>query len=316
VGARVSRPLLTLPVAFTQSVIEKVERLLEVLSALEGDPFLGRMFVLHGGTALNLFHDEVPRLSVDIDLMFTGAVDLETMREMRPQVDTRFRGVVAALGYAVQGTNDEHSGQTYRVKYGDEYIKVDVSYLARVALLDPELPRCSLADPPVVFPTLRLPELVSGKIKALVERRAARDLYDLYRLSCKEPGLLEDPLARALAVRAVSVSDPFPRVRTPSQVLDVLESPPSEYTEPLLAMLPAGERPDYAEMLGAVRRWLSALDVTTAAEAEFMRLLDEEAEYRPQLLFAAWPDVLKRATMDPVMAWKLRNLSRRSRNGK
>ena len=310
-----SRPLLTLPVLFTQSVVDKVERLLEVLSAVESDPLLGRMFVLHGGTALNLFHDEAPRLSIDIDLMFTGTVDLEMMREMRPQVDARFREVIAALGYTVQRTSDEHSGQTYRVKYGDEHIKVDITYLARVALVDPERLRCDFADPPVVFPTLRLPELAAGKIKAFMERRVARDLYDLYRLSAKEAALLEDPLARALAVRAVSVSDPFPRARTPTQVLDVLASPPSEYTEPLLAMLPVGGRPDYGEMLGAVRGWLSALDVATPAEAEYVRLLDEEAEYRPELLFAAWPDVLERAAMDPVMAWKIRNLSRRSWTG-
>lgn len=311
-----SRPLLDLPAVFTQSVVEKVERLLEVLSALDSDPFLGRMFVLHGGTALNLFYDEAPRLSVDIDLMFTGAVELDEMREMRPQVDERFREVVVALGYAVQGTNDEHSGQTYRVRYGNEYIKVDISYLARVTLLDPERLRCSFADPPVVFPTLRVPELVAGKVKALLERRAARDLYDLYRLSTREPALLRDPLARALAVRAVSVADPFPRVKTPSQVLNVLESPPSEYTEPLIAMLPVGERPDYEELLDSVRHWLSPLDTLTPPEAEFMRLLDQEADYRPGPLFAAWPGVLERAQADPVMAWKVQNLSRRSRDGK
>lgn len=83
--------------------------------ALRGHPVLGNMFVLHGGTALNLFHDDAPRLSVDIDLMFVGAIDVDAMRQKRPEVDQRFRVAAAALGYDVQGTSVEHSGQTYRV---------------------------------------------------------------------------------------------------------------------------------------------------------------------------------------------------------
>ncbi len=59
------------------------------------------------------------------------------MRTERPRVDARLREVVGKLGYAVRGTNDEHSGQTYRLRYGDEHIKIDVTYLARVALLEP-----------------------------------------------------------------------------------------------------------------------------------------------------------------------------------
>lgn len=47
---------------------------------------LGDVFVLHGGTALNVFHDRASRLSVDIDLMFVGAADAESMRAMRPKV--------------------------------------------------------------------------------------------------------------------------------------------------------------------------------------------------------------------------------------
>jgi len=48
-------------------------------------------------------------------------------------------------------------------------------------------------------------------VKALMERVAGRDLYDLARLWERSPSLLEDPLARALVVRAISSSDPFPQ---------------------------------------------------------------------------------------------------------
>lgn len=65
-----TRPILKLPIGFAPTVVDKVERLLEVLSALREDPVLQDAFILHGGTALNVFHAHTPRLSVDIDLMF------------------------------------------------------------------------------------------------------------------------------------------------------------------------------------------------------------------------------------------------------
>jgi len=311
-----TRPLLTLPIGFAPLVVDKVERLLEVLSAIREDPMLGHVFVLQGGTALNLFYDRPSRLSIDIGLMFVGAADVGGMRAMRPEVDARFREVVVALGYVVQGTNDEHSGQTYRVKYPGNHVKVDVSYLARIALLEPQERTCEFADPPIAFPVLQRPELAAGKIKALMERAAARDLYDLYRLSVQMPRLFDEPVARALAIRAICTADPFPAMKDPVEALERFNDPASEFIEPLFAMLRSGEAPKYEVMLKAVSRWLSVLSSLSVAETEFMRLLDERAEYRPELLLAEWPGVLEKASRDPVMAWKVRNLSERPPNGR
>lgn len=308
-----TRPLLTAPAGFAPSVVDKAERLLEVLSALHEDPFLGGVFLLHGGTALNLFHDRLPRLSVDIDLMFVGAVDLDGMKAMRPEVDARFREVVGALGYAVQGTNEEHSGQTYRVKYPGNYVKVDVSYLARVALLEPEVLTCGFADPPVSFSVLQRAELVGGKVKAVMERVVARDLFDLYRLSLQMPALFDDPLARAVVQRAVCTADPFPSMSSPVEALKRFQPWLPEFAESLSAMLRSGESPDHALMLERISRWLADLEPRSVAEADFAESLVDHAEYRPELLFAEWPDVLERARIDPVMAWKVQNLAARPR---
>ncbi|MCZ7663095.1 MAG: nucleotidyl transferase AbiEii/AbiGii toxin family protein [Thermoleophilia bacterium] len=218
---------------------------------------------------------------------------------------------MGALGYLVQSTNDEHSGQTYRVKYPGSHVKVDVSYLARVPLLEPENRTCEFADPPISFPALRLPELVAGKIKAMMERLAARDLYDLYRLAVTVLDFLEDPLARALAVRAICTSDPFPFVTDPVVALERFRHPAPEFIDPLFAMLRADEAPSHVVMLEAVARWLSPLSSSSEAEREFMRLLGEDAVYRPVLLLAEYPGVLERASMDPVMAWKVQNLRQR-----
>jgi len=307
-----TRPILRVPVGFAPAAIDKVERLLELLGAFREDRELHDLFVLHGGTALNLFHDDAPRLSVDIDLMFVGAADVAEMRERRPDVDARIRRVVNALGYVVQGKNSEHSGQTYRIKYPGDYVKVDISYLARVPLLEPEDLVCGLSEPSSTFPVLQLPELVAGKVKAMVERMAARDLFDLYRLAMHYPGAFSSPLSRSVAVYALGASDPFPRLRDPVLALERFREPPADFVDPLYAMLRASDTPGYEEMLFKAGEWLKPLSTLSDSEREYMDLLDVEGSHRPELLFSQWPEVLDRARRDPVMAWKVQNLSRRT----
>ena len=65
-------PSQVLPIAeatgFRAEMIEKVLHLLNLLDQLNCHPMLKGKWVLKGGTALNLFVFDLPRLSVDIDL--------------------------------------------------------------------------------------------------------------------------------------------------------------------------------------------------------------------------------------------------------
>lgn len=310
-----TRPILTVPVGFAPSAIDKVERLLEVLDAFQGDAFLQDTFVLHGGTALNLFYDDAPRLSVDIDLMYVAEPDLGAMQAARPDIDRQIRRVLEGAGYVVQGVNDEHSGQTYRIKYPGDYVKIDLSYLARVPTLEPRALSCTLSAPQVAFPVLDERELIAGKIKAMMERLAARDLFDLYRLSQRSPSAFGDPITRALAVRAISAADTFPFVVDPRLSLERYRAVVGDFAEPLTAMLRPEDIVDFDPMLESVGHWLAPLSSLTDTEAEYLQRLDEEAEYAPELLLAPWAKALERAKADPVMAWKVRNLAVRLNGG-
>jgi len=311
----VTRPILTQSLGFSPNVVDKVERLLEVLEACRDDPYLHDALVLHGGSALNLFYDDAPRLSVDIDLMFVGEDELDKMRAVRPEVDRRIRRALEAIGYVVQGTNDEHSGQTYRVKYPGDFVKLDVSYLARVTVLAPDVRRCTLAEPQVGFPVVRLPELIAGKVKAMMERVAARDLFDLYRLSQRYPDAFTDALTRALTIRSISAADSFPSLADPAAALERFRPVAPDFTAPLSAMLRSEDVTDFDQMQSAVTGWLRPLATLSDEEAEYMRLLDEEATYAPELLLGRWPEAAARALRDPVMEWKVRNLASRIARG-
>ena len=105
---------------------------------------------------------------------------------------------------------------------------------------------CEFADPPVSYPVLQIAELAAGKIKAVMERVAARDLFDLHRLSLQMPALFDDPLARAVALRAVCTADPFPGMASPAEALNRFQVMPREVAEPLAAMLRTGESVDHS----------------------------------------------------------------------
>ena len=72
---------------FRPDVLEKVAHLLGLLDAIRTHPFLKGKLVLKGGTALNLFVFDAPRLSVDIDLNYIGTGDRDAMLTERPKIE-------------------------------------------------------------------------------------------------------------------------------------------------------------------------------------------------------------------------------------
>lgn len=83
---------------FEPRTVDKVERLLDLLEEMERHPALRGKLALHGGTAINLFMLDAPRLSVDIDVSYIGSVSREDMLADRPHIEA----VARAQGYAVE----------------------------------------------------------------------------------------------------------------------------------------------------------------------------------------------------------------------
>ncbi len=82
--------------------LEKALRLLHLLQEIAGDPALYERLALKGGTALNLFHLDLDRLSVDINLNYVGALDRAAMESERATVDTAIGRLLASHGYGVR----------------------------------------------------------------------------------------------------------------------------------------------------------------------------------------------------------------------
>ncbi len=78
---------------FRIEMIEKVLLLINLLNTLNYHPFLKGKWVLKGGTALNLFLLNLPRLSVDIDINYIGALGREQMLAERPGIEQAAQAV-------------------------------------------------------------------------------------------------------------------------------------------------------------------------------------------------------------------------------
>jgi predicted nucleotidyltransferase component of viral defense system len=170
---------------FQDRTLDKVERLLGVLEELGRHPVLKGKLCMHGGTAINILMLDVPRLSIDADMSYIGAVEREQMLAERPTIERAIEEAIAFSGYTSSGNAGDHAGRTFHLRYsgdwGPDQIKIDLIYLNRSPLLAPLMRSCRLRPTLSVLAFSDL-ELVGGKVKALYDRVTARDIYDISNL--------------------------------------------------------------------------------------------------------------------------------------
>lgn len=153
-----------------------------------------RCFALHGGTAINLFVREIPRLSVDIDLTF---LELEARQVSLQAINEALARIKARLEKR-SGLNIRHIANTCKLQIDQQgtSIKVEVNMVSR-GLLHPasELPLCETAQNEFeTFCTANvvpLAQLYGGKICAALDRQHPRDLFDI-KLLLENEGFSED----------------------------------------------------------------------------------------------------------------------------
>lgn len=181
---------------FNRNTTEKVLRLYSILDLLNKDELEG-LLVLKGGTAINLFLLELPRLSVDIDLDFNLPLSREEMLEKRKVIDKAIRGFMADEGYYLSDKSKfVHTLDSYVYSYtttsgGRDVLKIEVNYSDRVHVLNPiSSESTEKLGRKVTVLRLSNEELIGSKINALIVRTTPRDVYDVYTLF--ENGYIKD----------------------------------------------------------------------------------------------------------------------------
>ena len=301
---------------FQPDLLEKVIHLLGLLDAIRSHPFLRGKLALKGGTALNLFVFDVPRLSVDIDLNYVGAEATEAMLDERPRINEAMQAVFSREDFGIRRIREEYAGGKWSLRYAaasgqSGRIDVDVNYLYRVPLW----PVTVMDSRPVGswratgIPVVDKHELAAGKLAALLTRRRARDLFDSSQIFSID-GLDIAKLRTAFVVYGAGVRRDWRAVSTEDVSFD-----PEELSSQLAPALRGGgmqgaDATRYGRSLvHSCRQALSKLLPFNEQEHAFLDLLLDAGEIRADLLTSDMA-LQGRIQVHPLLEWKAQNVRR------
>ena len=168
-----------------QAYIDTVRLLLRVVP----DIFRNEIFAMKGGTAINLFVQDMPRLSVDIDVVYVPRDPSreEALRAISDEISS-IQGRLEKLGLSVR-LNKLNSDSETKLFIEDDrtQVKVEVNVVFRGTIFPVEI-RSLTAKTAQMFsvtvdaPVLAEAELYGSKIVAALDRQHPRDLFDVLKL--------------------------------------------------------------------------------------------------------------------------------------
>lgn len=278
----------------------------QVQLLVEALPLVAREeeFALKGGTAINLFYRDLPRLSVDIDLTY---LPIKDRGESLAAIDAAFDRLVESISRQVAGATAQRikggDGQDTRlmVSRGNATIKIETSPVTRGSLYPPKLMTVTeTVEDAFGFAEMQVfafEDLYAGKLHATVDRQHPRDLFDVHILYQSE-GLTKALFRAFLAYIASS------------------GRPPHELLKPTPKALEAVFAEHFEGMdNSAAPVTLASLEETRARLfADITARLDENAKRFILTLHDGTPDFgaigLPQAAALPAIRWKLLNLEK------
>jgi len=298
---------------FIRDNLEKVIRLSDILRYFNNSPLLIENLALKGGTAINLTVFNLPRLSVDIDLDFTKECSKEEMIAARELINKEILDYMFAQGYTLSpNTKNPHSLDSWAFYYQNaagnkDNIKIEINYSMRNHILPLEEVKTAIDFiQPFSIRALAPLELFGSKIKALIERTAARDLYDVYNMI--DQSLFHDEDLNLLRKTiffylAVGGSNPA-QTKFNFDAIDNLKFP--QIRAHLIPVLRKSEHFDFEKAKTTVKEFLSRLLILTEKETEFIEKFNNNI-YSPELLFEN-EEIVNRIKEHPMAIWKTRKI--------
>jgi predicted nucleotidyltransferase component of viral defense system len=165
---------------------QQVSLLLTVLPEVAKEKCLA----LHGGTAINLFVRDMPRLSVDIDLTYLPIEDREASVNHIAEVLERIKTNIEKVIPGARMTPRLNVGKLL-ISANKVDVKIEVNLVNRGTIAEPkEMPLCERAQTTFeafcAVPIVPVGQLFGGKIIAALDRQHPRDLFDVKYLLGRE----------------------------------------------------------------------------------------------------------------------------------
>ena len=193
---------------------QQVELLLRVLPEVAKEV----NFALHGGTAINLFTRDMPRLSVDIDLTY---IPIEGRSESIEKIKQALEHIKYRIEKVSSNIKIMHKAEVGKLIISDRGIdiKLEVNLVGRgvLGIVNKQVLNEKIAEEYntfVVMPVIPFGQLYGGKICAALDRQHPRDLFDVKYLLEKEGVTREVLVGFLLAV--ISNNRPIHEVLKPN----------------------------------------------------------------------------------------------------
>ncbi|UAB91658.1 nucleotidyl transferase AbiEii/AbiGii toxin family protein (plasmid) [Ruegeria sp. SCSIO 43209] len=278
---------------------QQVDLLIRVLPSVAEE----NVFALKGGTAINLFVRDLPRLSVDIDLTY---LPVKAREESLADIDAALDRLSKSISEAVPQTkvvpsrlHNEGIVTRLVVRTPETQIKVEVTPVARGCVFEPRVMQVApsvedqfgYAETQVVS----FDDLYAGKIVAALDRQHPRDLFDVRDLLRKEG--ISTSLRQAFLAYIVSHNRPAIEVLAPTRK-DIR----SDFEENFLGM--TTELVELEELVATREEMIEAIVAQMPDEHRAFLVGVERGEIDWNL------SGLTDAANLPAVRWKLANLDR------
>lgn len=210
---------------------ERVKLLVEILPVLARE----KRFALKGGTAINLFETDLPRLSVDIDLTWLPvgdfANDVREISAALEQIGEQLRSGPLRLHVQTSGTETAGinrliaSRNRCRVQIETTPVMRGTVHPVRMLTVRPGVERAfGFAEMQV----LDFADLYAGKLSAALSRQHPRDLFDMQPLLAD--GRLDIRLWHTFLVYLTCSPKPAAEILAPKEPRDSTQSSTSLLT--------------------------------------------------------------------------------------
>ncbi len=262
------------------------------------------VFALKGGTAINFFVRDLPRLSVDIDLTYLPVNDRDSaLNEIRSSLLLISEGIKRRIPGTGIIPKIIHGTEVVRGLVVDREgvtVKIEPNLVLRGSVYPPEIKSLSkkaqdLFELSLQSRTLSPYDLYAGKICAALDRQHPRDLFDVYLL-LKNEGLTSE-IRKAFVVYLVSHPRPMVEILNPQQK-DISDIFKKEFKDMIAEDIAS-------ELLETTRDELIAIlqEELTSDERRFIVSIKQGQPLWDLLELERIQDL-------PAVKWKLLNISR------
>ena len=233
---------------------KQVQLLLEVLPYINNE----ECFALKGGTAINMFVRDMPRLSVDIDLMYLPVEDrTSSLKHIAESLERIAQGIEKSMkGSKVYRLEQRGDGILSKLQVEKESvrIKIETSPVMRGTVKEPTLkmvsPKVEEAFGFAETLVVHHDDLYAGKICAALDRQHPRDFFDARGLLDNEG--ISDSLMDVFIVYLISSSQPISKLLQPN-LIDISHTFEEQFigmtTEPIELELLTDTREELIKLL-------------------------------------------------------------------